>query len=145
MSTLHQLVLASGAGKPIPLLGTLKASGRQTAGALEVIEYVGPIQPPPHVHREHDEAFYVLARSFTFTLGTDDVEVDEGGFVFVPRGTRHAFTAEPGARALLITVPAGLEGFFDELGAGLIAGKTSQEMRATLAGRYDSYPDNRVG
>jgi len=64
-----------------------------------------------------------------------------GSLVFVPRGTtRHGFTASDGASALLVVVPGGLEGFFVELGAGLEAGRTSAEVRAALAGRYDSYP-----
>jgi hypothetical protein len=41
---------------------------------------------------------------------------------------------------LLLTAPAGLAGFLEELGTGIAAGKTSEEMRAALAGRYDSFP-----
>lgn len=141
MSTLAGLVTASGDGKTLPLLGTLKASGLQTGGGFEVIEYEGPIHPPPHIHREREEAFYVLTGSFTFTLGIEEFEVGAGGFVLVPRGTRHGFIAAAGAKALLLIVPAGLERFFQELGTGLAAGKTSEEMRTALAGRYDSYPD----
>jgi len=37
-------------------------------------------------------------------------------------------------------VPAGLEGFFEELGSGIAAGKTGQEMGDALKGRYDSIP-----
>jgi mannose-6-phosphate isomerase-like protein (cupin superfamily) len=48
---------------------------------FEVIEYEGPIHPPPHIHREREEAFYVLTGSFTFTLGREEFEVGEGGFV----------------------------------------------------------------
>jgi hypothetical protein len=40
----------------------------------------------------------------------------------------------------VVTIPAGLEGFFDELGKGLTEGKTSEEIRAILAGKYDSIP-----
>jgi hypothetical protein len=89
MSTLAGLVTASGDGKTLPLLGTLKVSGLQTGGGFEVIEYEGPIHPAPHIHREREEAFYVLTGSFTF-------EVGEGGFVLVPRGIRHGFIAAAG-------------------------------------------------
>jgi hypothetical protein len=41
---------------------------------------------------------------------------------------------------LLFIIPGGLEGFFRELGAGLEAGKPSAEIRAGLAGKYDSFP-----
>jgi mannose-6-phosphate isomerase-like protein (cupin superfamily) len=130
-----------GEGRALPLLGVLKASGEQTRGAFEVIEYQGnAMQPPPHIHREREEAFYILNGKFRFTLGSELVEAGQGSWVFVPRGTRHGFTADPDARALILVVPAGLEGFFEELGAGLFAGKTSLEMRDALQGKYDSIP-----
>lgn len=122
------------------MLGVVKASAEQTAGAFELLEYRGPIQPPPHVHREHDEAFFILEGRFSFTLRYEVFEVAAGDLVRVPRGTRHGFSATTEARALLLTVPAGLEGFFRELASGIAGGKTSEEIRAALAGRYDSYP-----
>ena len=136
----HSYVTAPGAGKALPGVGIVKSDQARTAGALEVIEYVGPIQPPPHVHKAHDEAFYVLAGSFTFRLGGDSVVASTGSFVYIPRGTVHGFTTCDDARALLISVPAGLEGFFEELCAGIEAGRTSEEIRAALAGAYDSFP-----
>ena len=129
-----------GEGKRLPLTGLLKASDKETTSGFEVIEYQGPLTPPPHVHREHDEAFYIVEGLFTFVLGRDEHPAPAGSLVFVPRGTRHGFTASDGASALLVVVPGGLEGFFVELGAGLEAGRTSAEVRAALAGRYDSYP-----
>jgi quercetin dioxygenase-like cupin family protein len=128
-------------GQDLPSIGTLKASATQTDGSFEVIEYVGPAAPPPHIHRMREEAFYILEGSFTFVLGEDDaVEAPAGSFIFVPRGTRHGFTVQQGGRALLLVSPAGLGGFFAELGAGLQAGRSGAEIRAALAGKYDSTP-----
>ncbi|MDP9325976.1 MAG: cupin domain-containing protein [Candidatus Dormibacteraeota bacterium] len=126
--------------RELPFIGTLKVSAQESGGALEVIEYLGPAAPPPHVHRQRDELFYILKGTFAFSLGTDDFDVEQGGTVFVPRGTRHGFKPLPGSQALLIIAPAGLEGFFAELGEGLAAGKPSEEIRAALAGKYDSTP-----
>jgi quercetin dioxygenase-like cupin family protein len=84
--------------------------------------------------------FYILDGDFSFTLGTDELEVGAGSLVFIPRGTRHGFKAGPGAGALLLTIPSGLEGFFEELGTGLAAGRSNEEMRAAPAGKYDSFP-----
>jgi mannose-6-phosphate isomerase-like protein (cupin superfamily) len=137
----HPLVVRAEEGELLPQIGNLRTSASDTGGAFEVIEYVGPATPPPHVHRSHDEAFYILQGSFRFILGQDTVSVAQGGFVRVPRGTRHGFTVEPGSRALLFTIPAGLVGFFRELGAGLSEGKTSTEIRRSLAGKYDSFPE----
>jgi mannose-6-phosphate isomerase-like protein (cupin superfamily) len=135
------MVLRPGNGEQLPFIGTLRASAADTGGAFEVIEYTGPAMPPPHVHREHDEIFFILTGTFRFVLGTDTAEAPQGAIVLVPRGTRHGFTIEPGSKALFLITPAGLEGFFKELGAGLAKGQTSEEIRASLAGKYDSYPD----
>jgi hypothetical protein len=64
-----------------------------------------------------------------------------GSRVVVTRGTRHDFETERGARALLVTIPAGLEGFFADLGQGLAEGRSSDEIRAALGGTYDSHPE----
>jgi quercetin dioxygenase-like cupin family protein len=132
--------MAEQQGKLLPLIGTLRVSGGETDGAFELIEYTGPLQPPPHVHRHREEVFYVLDGQFTFTVGTEVIDVGAGGTVLIPRGTRHGFTATEGSRALFFVAPAGLEGFFEELGAGVAAGRSGPEMREALAGKYDSIP-----
>lgn len=131
---------APGEGQALPMVGRLKVSSAQTAGAFEVIELVGPVAPPPHVHRDRDECFCIMEGTFTFLLGTEQVEAPANSVVFVPRGTPHGFKPAEGARAYLFIVPAGLEGFFRELGEGLVAGRSSAELRAVLAGKYDSEP-----
>jgi mannose-6-phosphate isomerase-like protein (cupin superfamily) len=127
-------------GKLLPRIGLLKASSLQTDGAFEIIEYTGPAAPPPHIHEQRDEAFFVLNGLFKFILGTEVIEATPGAFIFVPRGTRHGFSLEGTGRALLLVIPAGLEGFFEELGRDLEAGRSSDEIRASLAGKYDSRP-----
>ncbi len=134
------VVIGPDDGKTITLIGALKASSAQTGGSFEIIDYRGPLQPPPHVHREHEEAFFILAGTFTFVLGTDEVEANTGSLVIIPRGTRHGFRTGADGRALLFIVPGGLEGFFEELGTAVAAGKTSDDIRAALAGKYDSIP-----
>jgi quercetin dioxygenase-like cupin family protein len=132
--------LPPGEGAVLPRIGTLKASASRTGDSFELIEYSGPAAPPPHVHRMREEAFYILDGSFHFVLGEDAFHAAAGSFIFVPRGTRHGFTVEPGGRALLLVTPSGLEGFFAELGEGLEAGRSGAEIRQALAGRYDSTP-----
>ncbi len=118
----------------------LKIGSAQTGGTLEVAEISGSATPPPHVHQKHDECFYVIEGTFTFTLGTEVVEAPADSVVFVPQGTPHAFTHSEGARALVFVVPANLEGFFRELGEGLAAGRPEATLRAELAGKYDAWP-----
>src|SRR5690348_3352034 len=88
-------------GKQIPMIGTVKLAGDRTGESFELIEYTGPAVPPPHVHRNRDEAFVVLDGVFHFVVGQEDLEAVPGTIVHVRRGTRHAFSAEPGSRALL--------------------------------------------
>jgi len=129
-----------GEGRSIPFIGLVKVSGARSRGAVEVIEYIGPATPPPHIHREHDECFVVLEGHFDFTIDGKPFPADIGDIAFVPRGTAHGFKIVPGSRALLIVVPGGMEGFFVELGDGLAAGRSADEIRAALAGKYDSSP-----
>jgi quercetin dioxygenase-like cupin family protein len=135
------MVLLPGSGEPIPFVGRLRASGTVTGGMIEVIEYSGPAAPPPHVHKEHDEVFVILNGTFRFVLGDTVTDAPQGTIVLVPRGFSHGFTIEPDSTALLLVIPAGLEGYFSELGSGLAEGRSGAEIRASLAGRYDSYPD----
>ena len=136
-------VAARGEGKKL-FVGTLQVSAEQSGGSVEVIVLnagpVGAAGPPPHVHHHRDELFYIVRGRLTFVLGAREFEVEQGGTVFVPRGTRHGFKSQPDSEALLIIAPAGLEGFFAELGDGLAAGKSNEEIRAALAGKYDSTP-----
>jgi quercetin dioxygenase-like cupin family protein len=109
-------VVAPDEGRTLPVFGQVKISGRDTGGSFEVIEFRGnTASPPPHIHREREECIHVLDGRFTFTIGHD-------------------------ARALILVVPAGLEGFFAELGGALAAGTPTHEVRAALKGRFDSIP-----
>jgi quercetin dioxygenase-like cupin family protein len=127
-------------GRPIPHIGRVLASARQTSGAFELFELVDPETPPPHFHRLREEAFFVTEGRFTFVVGGIELDAPAGSFVFIPRGKRHAFGTTPGSKAMLLVSPAGLEGFFDELGRGLAAGRSPAELRAALAEGYDSTP-----
>ena len=118
----------------------LRASAEQTDGSFEILEMRGPLSPPPHVHRTHDEVFYVLSGDFEFFVGDDTIRAHTGTMVVVPSGTSHTFEAASDARTLVLIAPAGLQGFFEELGAAQAAGKTPQETRAALQDRYDSEP-----
>jgi mannose-6-phosphate isomerase-like protein (cupin superfamily) len=46
---------------------------------------------PLHLHRNDDEAWYVLEGSLCVQVGDDVVEVSAGSAVFVPHGTPHTY------------------------------------------------------
>lgn len=47
--------------------------------------------PPPHVHKQQEEAHYVLEGTFSFLNGTEWIKAPAGSFILIPRGVRHAF------------------------------------------------------
>ncbi len=122
---------------------TLLASGAMTHGGFELFQEVRPALggPPAHIHRERDEAFFVLEGRYVFVRDQEEVELLPGEFIFVPRGTRHTFRTlvEP-SRTLIIVAPAGLESFFNQMGVRLEAGATALEAMTELSATHDSHP-----
>ena len=73
--------------------------------------------PPPHVHYLEEEQFYVLEGGLAFSVGDQTFQVRAGDFVHIPRETVHSFKNGPRPSRVLITFsPAGIEGFFREVG-----------------------------
>jgi len=89
---------------------TVKAGERARGRRLAVIEYTTRAgeEPPDHTHTTEDEVFYVLQGALTFRCGDDTFEVDDGGFVFLPRGIEHGYTirGDDVVRLLVVTAPA---------------------------------------
>jgi len=100
-------------------LTTIKAEGSQTGGRVMVTEQLAPRGggSPLHVHRNEDEWFYVLEGELTIWVDGTTHVVGAGGFVFGPRDVPHTFVvSSEQARFLLVTEPAGFEGFIHALG-----------------------------
>ncbi|MDQ3906126.1 MAG: cupin domain-containing protein [Actinomycetota bacterium] len=51
--------------------------------------------PPQHIHREHDETFYVISGRPSFTSGNDAFTAGIGQLIVAGAGTPHTF-ANPG-------------------------------------------------
>jgi quercetin dioxygenase-like cupin family protein len=100
---------------------TLKATGRQTAGAYLLVEELarqGKVTPL-HTHPTEEETFYVLEGAALMYLDGDNRPVAAGGFVSVPPGVPHAYmvTSEVARMLILITPGTGpMEQFFREAG-----------------------------
>ncbi len=123
-ASLRSVVVMPGDGRRVRLPdrgaeATFKVAGDETGGRLAIVESaLAPGAPglPPHRHRRSDEALYVLEGELAVRVGRRTVQAPAGSFIFVPRGTVHAFS-NPGpaaARALVIFAPAGLEQFLEE-------------------------------
>jgi quercetin dioxygenase-like cupin family protein len=98
-----------------------KARGEETDGALTAFENaVAPGDGPPlHTHANEDESMYVLEGEMRFKLGDEIQSAPAGSFVFVPRGTPHAWqnVGDGPARMLIHFTPSGMERFFDGFAA----------------------------
>ena len=100
-------------------LFTYLVTGAESAGSyFTLIVDVGPeAGPPPHIHHLEEEQFYVLEGKLTYSVGDQTFEVNTGDFIHIPRGTVHSFKNGPRPSRLLATFsPAGIEGFFREVG-----------------------------
>lgn len=104
-------------------ISTFLAIAEETGGQFSLFDLtVSPeTGPPPHIHRDQDEAFYVLEGEITLTLGNQTIVAEPGTFAYVPRGRRHRFQnlRSTPARMLALTIPSGFEGFFAEEGSTL--------------------------
>jgi quercetin dioxygenase-like cupin family protein len=117
-------LVRAGKGPSIWVVGdtyTFMATEESTGGLFALMEASIPpgSGPPPHVHADTDESFYMLAGTLDVSAGEETFAARVGDFVFVPRGVLHCFR-NPGvdaARALILSAPAGLDRFFDEIGS----------------------------
>jgi quercetin dioxygenase-like cupin family protein len=95
--------------------------GTTTEGRIGIVECTidpGWPGPPQHVHREHDETFYVLSGRVRFASGADSFVAEEGRLVTVPIGVPHTFgNADADAPAVLLcsVSPSRYVDFFREL------------------------------
>ena len=99
-------------------LTTMKADGAGTGGRVMVTEQTAPRGggSPLHVHHNEDEWFYVLEGELTIWVAGTTVVAGAGAFVFGPRDVPHTFiVSSERARFLLVTEPAGFEGFIRAL------------------------------
>src|SRR3954447_19326839 len=97
-------VVLPGEGRVIelgPLRLTVKESGERTRGALALVELEAATtfhSPPPHVHRAHEEGFYVLAGELQIMVGPHSIVAKPGTLIMVPIGVPHTFanaTSDP--------------------------------------------------
>jgi quercetin dioxygenase-like cupin family protein len=95
-------------------LATIKATGQETGDHYSILEVLEPegARAPLHLHRNEDEAFWVLEGEVTFHIGEERIAARPGTFVFGPKDVPHTYTVDSGpARLLFLLSPAGFEGF----------------------------------
>lgn len=134
-------------GNPIGGRMVVKVRDEHTAGSFSVHDNTIPAGSPgprPHIHRDHEETFYVLEGELTVRVGPRALTAPAGSFVVVPRGVVHQ-PSNPGTeptRVLLIFSPAGMDHFFEEAAEGRIplqAAPTDPAVQEKLAAFTKKY------
>jgi|SRR5215813_2368841 len=115
-----------------PVTLRILEDGSHTGHRIGVVEGTLPPRtggPPEHVHRQHDETFFVVSGSPTFTSGGNTITAQPRTLVAVPAGTPHTF-ANPGEQPAVILAtftPALFVGYFREI-ANLRPGPTGLDL-----------------
>jgi quercetin dioxygenase-like cupin family protein len=126
---------------------TFHASSTDTSGQFALVEAEGGpgCEPPPHIHRNEDELFYVLEGTLKVLRGDKEITLGPGESAFLPRNVIHTFKIiSKHARFLVYITPGGFESYFRDLGqavTGCWPEQTRQEPITTaemirVAARY---------
>ncbi|MFD8815069.1 cupin domain-containing protein [Streptomyces sp. NPDC059627] len=99
------------------LLDGAATDGRLTVGRFSVAKGEAP---PYHLHTREDEVFLLLSGTALVWSDDQEMELSEGGIVYLPRNVPHGYriTSET-ADLLMICTPAGIEGMFRYAGRDL--------------------------
>ena len=86
------------------MLGAEHTGGTFSAIVAEVKPGEGP---PPHLHRDREEYFFVLEGTYSLGVNGTESTIGPGTLVFVPRGTVHTFknTSASMGKLLEWTIP----------------------------------------
>ena len=98
---------------------TFLATSDETNGAYFQFEAMVPAGggPPPHIHDNADESFYLVEGKLEMRLGNEVITANGGDFVNVPKGTVHGFKnvgTQP-AKMVVSFIPGGFEKYFEEV------------------------------
>jgi len=141
------IVLLPGEGEIISMPGNqMSFVHKEPDSAYSIVEWAAEPGAPGssvHIHRQTDEAFYVLEGTFGFQMGEETVEGSAGTFVFAPKGTVHEFWNQgPSPARMLVTMsPPDFWRYGKELAEGLAAAgddaEAARSLRERLSEKYD--------
>ena len=116
---------------------THKLTGQQTGGAYYLFESVfGPGDGNTlHIHRREDEVGYVLEGALEIRLADQTVVVEAGSAAHLPKNIPHAIRNPLSAtsRYLFMTIPSGLDQWFDALDAAMRDGTLDDTLYRKLS------------
>ena len=127
-----------------PLAGNVIGSVAANFVVAEWKDAGGPPGPPRwiaplHLHRNDDEAWYVIEGTLCVRVGKDVVEAKAGSAVFVPRGTPHTYW-NPGAGLVryLLVMTANIYSLIQDIHA--MADRSPAALRAV----FENHDSERI-
>ncbi|KIF75319.1 cupin [Streptomyces sp. 150FB] len=99
------------------LLDSAATDGQLTVGRFTVSKGEAP---PIHTHTREDEVFMLIKGSALLWSGDEEMELSEGGIVYLPKNVPHGYRiTSDTADLLMICTPGGIEGMFRHAGRDL--------------------------
>jgi mannose-6-phosphate isomerase-like protein (cupin superfamily) len=127
-----------------PLAGSVLGSVGADFVIAEWKDEGGPPGPPRwiaplHLHRNDDEAWYVLEGTLCVRVGKDVVEAKAGSAVFVSRGTAHTYwNPGPGRVRYLLVMTSNIYSLIQDIHA------TTERSPAALAAVFEKHDSVRL-
>src|SRR5512133_1714707 len=135
------IAIPPGSGKQFKFMGvTHKLTQPQTGGAFYLFE--AEFEPETgnglHTHRYEDEVVYVLQGGIEISLDNKKLQASAGGVVHLPKNIPHALynPFHTPSKFLTMTVPGGMEYFFDEVGAAKEDGTLDDALFRKISQKY---------
>jgi mannose-6-phosphate isomerase-like protein (cupin superfamily) len=114
--------------------------GEHTGGTFSaIVAEVKPGEgPPPHLHRDREEYFFVLEGTYSLGVNGNESTIGPGTLVFVPRGTVHTFknVASTTGKLLEWTIPGDNGDYFRAMHQMEAAGGFNPETFAEINQRF---------
>ncbi len=102
---------------------TFKSDGEHDKVSFFEVSCPPGAGPPPNIHYQQEEVFYVLDGTFTLFNGNQTIIGGAGTFTVVPRGTVHTFEntgSEIGTILITNNLPGAHERFFRAIGVPVV-------------------------
>lgn len=120
---------------------TCKIDSEETGGAYSIVETIVSPQggPPPHVHHNEDEIFYVVEGEFEIRCGEETFKATKGALAVLPRNVPHSFRNTGASEGKLLTTitPGGFERFFAEVSTEVTTMPPDIEKLKGIARKYN--------
>lgn len=142
-TALQPMIVAAEAAEQIRPFGIdmrVMLGSEHTGGTFSAI--LGEVKPgegpPPHLHRDREEYFFVLEGRYALSVNGTESIIGPGTMVFVPRGTVHAFknVSDSPGRVLEWTIPGENGDYFRAMHQMEQSGGFNPETFAAINAKY---------